>query len=338
MKSARRSCQLLALLATAVLAAACGSQTPAPRGTGSARVDTARVVLGFGSPPDVGDLPVLVAVKRMQQKGYNISTRVFNGDPLLVTAALQGQAQLLNPAAVSVLNADLGGDKLEIVLENTANETELVADARFKKAADLKGATMALASPTSSTHTLALWTEQKYGSRFNFVYQGSSSVRSQALLAHRVDCSILEIDDVTRILQNDPAGFRALVDYSTQLPWLMASVWATRQAFARQHPGIVQEYVNQVIAAVGHAYKDPGYFVQQAPSLITGYQQDVVKRTMTESVSHRIWGNGDRVTSDDARRSLAFWTQTGTITATQSRQLQSLSWFDGSFVQKATSP
>lgn len=338
MKPARPPFQLLALPLTIAMAAACGGQAAAPGGATSTKVDTTQVVVGFGSPPDVGDLPILVAVKQMQQKGYNISTHVFNGDPLLVTAALQDQAQLLNPAAVSVLNADLSGDKLQIVLDNTANETELICDARFKKPGDVKGGTMALASPTSSTHTLAMWTEQQYGSKFDFVYQGSSSVRSQALLAHRVDCSILEIDDVTRILQNDSAGFRVLLDYSKQLPWLMASVWATTQTFARQHASIVQEYVNQVIAAIAHAYKDPAYFVRQAPSLITGYTQDVVQRSMTESVGHRIWGDDDRVTTDDAKRSLAFWTQTGTVTATQSHKLQDLSWFNGSFVQKAARP
>lgn len=321
----------------AVVLAGCGG-SPSTSNSASTAVDTTSVVVGFGGPPDVGDLPQLVAIKKMQAKGYNISTRVFQGDPLLVTAANQGDAQILNLAAVSLINADLNGNNLVLFLDNTANETELVAASRFKSAKDLDGATMALASPTSSTHTLAVWTEKQYNIHFKYIYQGSSQVRSQALLAHRVDSSILEIDDVTRILQNDPSGFSALINYYKQLPWLLASVWTTTSDFAKKHHAIVQEFTNELIAAFADAYKNENKYIQQGPSLLPTYTADVIKASMDKSVSNKVWGDNGRITKSDAQKSLDFWAETGIVTDSQKSKLANLSWFDGSFVQSAKQP
>jgi ABC-type nitrate/sulfonate/bicarbonate transport system substrate-binding protein len=324
-------------LALAALLGACGGSATgsAPKNT---TIDTTAFTVGWGGPPDVGDLPQLIAFKAMQAKGYNISQRVFSGDPLLVTAANQGDAQIMNMAAVSVLNADLAGNDLKVFLANTANETQLMADSKFKTPKDLNGMTMALASPTSSTHTLALWTEQKYGIKFKYVYEGASVVRAKALLAHRVDCSILEIDDINRIIQNDPNGFRVMVDYFKELPWLLASVWVTTGDFAKKHPTIVQEYTNALIAGFADAYKHPDKYVQQGPSVLTGYDNGVIAASMKKSVDFKVWGDDGRINKADAQKSLDFWTSTATITTAQQSQLKNLNWFDGSFVQNASQP
>lgn len=314
--------------------ASSGSYGSSASKSAAKKIDTTPVVVAYDSPPDVGDLPSLLAIHMMQQEGYKISHKVFNGTPQAIDAIVSNEAQITNTAIPGLLQADANGDGLVAFAEKVDNQDSLVAESKYKTVKDLNGTRLALASPSTQTHALTLWTEQKYGMHVKILYIGSSSVRVKALLAHQVESTLLETDDVARILRESPKGFHILIQYYKVMPWLLGPVFDAKASFIKAHPSIVAAFAKALEAAGKQAYQHPQADEKAAPKYLVGYTPQVVKQSMQESVAATIWGPPSapsKVTTQMAKQSLQFFVQTKDISPTVAKKAANLSWFTGQF-------
>ena len=332
-RSLRTGIAVSALGTLMVAMAACGGASTASS-KAAPSIDKASFTVAFPGPPDVADIPVLAAIHNLDQMGYNAKVKDFNGGAVATEAVIANHAQVTAGSPAALFKADIKGDHLVTFAIKTTNEFALVAQSKYKTPQDLNGAQLGLASPTTSTHTLILWSEKKYHFKPDIVYVGSSPVRAQALLAGRLAATVLELDDVTKVERASPGKFHDLIDYAKVLPNLFGDVFMTNAAYLKSHPTVLKAFTQQLDSAYKQAYQHPKTFEKLAPKYIKGYTPAAVAKTMNISVKFHIWGpaaSPGLMTTAAARSTLAFFTKAGEINAAGAKKLANLHWFYGAF-------
>lgn len=319
-----------------LVATACSSGGGNSSTTSSgSKIDTTPFTLAWNSPPDVTNLPEVVAVKRMQQAGYKMSTTVVASQPVDVQAVISGKAQMGIDPLVTVGTAVSQGQPLVVFGKDRNDSFELVAKSSIHSLAQLNGGTVALASSTGSlTAAEVTWTQVIHNLHFHIVLASSSSARAAALLAGRVDATPLELDDVYAIQQKAPGKFRVLVTYNQLLPWLESGVLFTTKSFYTAHKSIFQAYMNYYAQANKEAVANPTAFAAKYSTLVQGYTPSQLEASLKRAVSQGVFeGNGQLVTSAE-NRSLKFFETAKQMTGAQVSKLVST---ESSWLQPITS-
>ena len=207
------------------------------------------------------------------------------------------------------------GDPFEVFAQQYIDEDALVTTTAITSPSQLSGKRIALASGVTLSASLLNTTAKSANVKPNIVYLGSSSVREGALLAGKVDGTVLELDDVAKVLTGPSASkFHVLVYYPPKFPFLLGNVFTTTQSFMKQHPSIPKALLAAYDQVIQQAYADPTGFVNQYGKLLTGLTPQVEQQAMQESVQGKIWGTaGGKITQQDVQQSLNFYVSAGLL-------------------------
>lgn len=342
MKSSQlRTVKRISLLLPATLlfvatAAACGSG--AGSGGGGANPKSVQFKLSFEGSPDIGNLPALIAADEMKKAGYNASTTVIADTPPEIAALRKGSVQMAYSNTISLLKADISKPDLQAVAEAYGSESILVAKKNVKSVPDLvkQGVAVGIESPTSQMATLISFTNAKFGVKLKVVYIANSPSRANALLAGKLQASILQIDDATKVLGQAADQFHIVVNYADLIPENVGASLYTTSSFAKDNPKVVQEFVDQYAKAVKKTYADPAWFKQEGNRLLKpyGYTPDIISKSADQTIAGKIWGKDGLITDEVAKQTVDFNKQVAGITDAQAQRIGK-KWYTTQFNQHA---
>ncbi|MHB2022617.1 MAG: ABC transporter substrate-binding protein [Mycobacteriales bacterium] len=280
--------------------------------------------MAFPDHPDVGNLPVVVTLKKLDAEGYNASYTALSGTTSVVAALSSNDVQVMDLTGPGTFLAIARGNPFEVFGQQYIDEDALVTTKNITSVSQLSGRRIALAGPTTLSGSLLNISDKKAGVHPNIVYLGNSSVRTGALLAGKVDATVLELDDVAKVLSGPTASqFHVLVYYPPLFPFLLGNVFSTTRSFASQHPTIIKALLDTYNQTIASAYANPTGFINKYGSLLTGLTPKVEQQAMAESVTGKIWGtNHAQITQSDITQSLNFYKAAGLLKQSQVTALE----------------
>jgi ABC-type nitrate/sulfonate/bicarbonate transport system substrate-binding protein len=274
-----RERRILALCLTGLLAlAACsGTATPTPTtaatgtpGAGatatpapSATPVTATLNFGFATAADPSHLPTLLGIQEMNAAGWKISPTFFDTPETDIAALASGQVPIAVGAPVSMLTAIQAGAKIHIIAAEQGTAWDVVAVNAIAKCDDLVGKVWALNSAGGATTSYAnYWLQNNCSadsqSKIKPIYISGSETRAAAMIAGRVDATLLTPFDIVNLNAQAAGKFHTVADFGSDpsLKNYKSSVFGVNDDFAAAHPDVVVAFLKGMIKAYGDASKD----------------------------------------------------------------------------------
>jgi NitT/TauT family transport system substrate-binding protein len=204
-----------------------------------------KIVTATGVPSAVFT-PVWIAIDNglFAKYGLDASLQDIEGVKQ-AQAIIAGDVQIGNVGGAEVLNSDVGGAKLEAIVQTTASPVfELHADPQYKKVADLKGKTIAITQNGSSTDMAARVLLKNHGlnpdSDVKLLNAANMPGILAAMVSHQVQGGVAS--PPTTIKAND-AGFPMVASAVAEHVPLQNNLTVLNKPYADQHPEVVYAYL-----------------------------------------------------------------------------------------------
>jgi NitT/TauT family transport system substrate-binding protein len=190
-----------------------------------------------------------------RKNGLDANIVLITGGQRMTQALLSGSAPLGFTGATPVVTAVAGGaDTVMILGINNKLTYDIWAKAEVKKPEDLKGKTLAISSFGSSSHVASFLMLQHFKldekrDRITFLAIGDEPTRAQALIAGRIDATII---DPSVSLQIKDRGFTYLGNLEPLgVPFVNNALVSTR-TFLKEKPRTAEAVVRSI--AEGNAF------------------------------------------------------------------------------------
>lgn len=287
----KRICAFSCAMVTLISVSACGSQSASEDSNGN-KVYTVKVNEAFKS---LLYLPLYVA----QDQGFFTKNQIKLDGAIgnsgtggtALTTVLRGNANfaLGGPENTAYMNAK-GGQTLSVsAAANSAPSWILSKDkSTLKSIADLKGHTVSVSMPGTTTNTLLKEGLKKagltYGSdvKVHEVQQGSEI---SAVVSGRADYAIANEPYVSQGIQQ---GLGIVYDWTKIYPEYAYSTFMTSRQYAKQNPQAVQHFVDAINQALQyiHSHQQATITIAQKrfPSLGDAVVSAAVKRMIAANV------------------------------------------------------
>jgi NitT/TauT family transport system substrate-binding protein len=304
-----RSSSLLFLCACCMagwlLLSACESKTNS---------ETKTIRIAFPSEVDLGDIPSLMVMDALAEKGYHVEPTFFASAELAVEALSRGDADF---AAGSVRTYWAGiqkGANLVMIMEQACNSWTIYAASDIQTCGAIAGKRLAVSSEGSG-HTAMTQTyirENCPGIEYDLVLVPGSQNRAAALLAGRIDVTPLEMADAIQVDRKAPGKFHSLADFATGLPNLLTTGVYANRAFAKNDPDLVAEYISAALETHRKISKDPDLLAKE-----TRKHLDIGAELLTEVIEKHLaiemWPTDGGLTEEKILYSINFYTNSGHI-------------------------
>jgi len=238
-------------------------------GTASAQVTTLKIGYG-GGQPDVGDVADYLGYQQLGS-AYQVDRQSLGSDSAGVSALASGHLDIANVDLVSAIKAAQQGLPIRVLIAaNAKQEFVFVAKDSIESLADLKGQRVAFHSIGSTTEYYAhLVVTKLAGLNMNdvkwLVIEGSNN-RASALLANRIDATVLEWADWLELKKK--GGFKILSTFNDVAPYAVATAYVTTQSWLDKHPQAAQDFVTAMAEGYRQAYSDKQAFMAEAAKLV----------------------------------------------------------------------
>jgi NitT/TauT family transport system substrate-binding protein len=204
---------------------------------------------------DIAALWVPKDIGIFRKNGLDANIVLITGGQRMTQALLSGSAPLGFTGATPVVTAVAGGADTVIILGiNNKLTYDIWAKAEVKKPEDLKGKTLAISSFGSSSHVASFLMLQHFKldekrDRITFLAIGDEPTRAQALIAGRIDATII---DPSVSLQIKDRGFTYLGNLEPLgVPFVNNALVSTR-TFLKEKPRTAEAVVRSI--AEGNAF------------------------------------------------------------------------------------
>lgn len=179
-------------------------------------------------------------------------------------AIIAGDVQIGNVGGAEVLNSDVGGAKLEAILQTTASPVfELHADPQYKKVEDLKGKTIAITQNGSSTDMAARVLLKNHGlnpdSDVKLLNASNMPGIVAAMVSKQVQGGV--VSPPTTIKAND-AGFPMIASAVAEHVPLQNNLTVVNKPYADQHPEVVYAYLEAELDGLAMTLNQPDVAVK----------------------------------------------------------------------------
>src|ERR671914_1413606 len=185
-----------------------------------------------------------------RKNGLDANIVLITGGQRMTQALLSGSAPLGLTGATPVVTAVAGGaDNVMILGVNNKLTYDIWAKAEVKKPDDLKGKTLAISSFGSSSHVASFLMLQHFKldekrDRMTFLAIGDEPTRAQALIAGRIDATII---DPSVSLQIKDRGFTYLGNLEPLgVPFVNNALVSTR-TFLKKKPRTAEAVVRSIV-------------------------------------------------------------------------------------------
>ena len=243
-----------------------------------------------GGPVQFNKLPLVFALERLKEQGYQTEAKFLGASELPIQAAMRGEADISTTSMAPYLAAVEAGADLKLLLESRKSEYEMLAKKEIKSARDLNGKLLAIHSRVSATALLANAYLKKYPDvKPRIIIIRGSPTRGQALLAGQIDATVSQFGDTIRLLTKRPGGFNVLMNFAKEMPLLIDSIYSARPGFIEKNPELVLDFVRAVIWAHRKVTDDPQFLIKKTPQYSSDMEPEFIPQYAEAYLKNDVW-------------------------------------------------
>jgi NitT/TauT family transport system substrate-binding protein len=257
---------------------------------------------------------VLAAHDLLAEQGYQVTTTYFAQSEMVVEALSRGDVDI-GLGAMRTYWAAIGkGAAVRTIMEQLANEWQIMASPDVRTCADLQGRRVAYGSEgTVATAMSAAYIQRMCpGTQPDVLYIPGSANRAAALLAHEVDATTLELADMIQLDVKAPGRFHVLASFSRDLADLKTTGVQVNQAFARAHPQAVRDYVRALLM-VHREHSGDAQFIAQEATRRLEIEPELASQVAAAYFEIDGWDVNGGLTEQAVQYSLDFYAQAGSL-------------------------
>jgi NitT/TauT family transport system substrate-binding protein len=248
----RTSPLLSAIAALTVLLAAACSPAPAPPGP------VTKISVSY--PEGGAHLPLFYARDKgiFAKNGLDVTLQGLGGGPVAAAALQSGEIQIVDITGSEVVSADAAGADI-IVLATLTPVYPYVFEVSqaISSKDDLKGKTIAVRAPGDATDIATRVLLKKQGldpdKDVTILAVQQEGARMASLMAGQICCTVAQVQDRALLDKNN---FHILFDMTTLGIPNAQGVIATKRAYAKDHPEVIQHFMDALIESIAGAKND----------------------------------------------------------------------------------
>jgi NitT/TauT family transport system substrate-binding protein len=263
--------------------------------------------VAFAGSPDFGDLPGLLAHRRLRDYGYVVDETYYNGTDLAIDALARGAADFGGGSLTGAWTAAMHGAPIRTLIEQAANPHRLVVTGAIERCRDLEARRLALNGEAGvGTDLVRIYlAEECPGVKPVTVYITGSENRAAALLAGTIDAAAMDLGVLHWLADQAPGRFRILADFAKRWPSVKTTGVQVNTDFAAAHPALVVEYLRARLAAMRDLMASEDLVVAEATRAFG--PADRWHRVAHAYVDAKAWPTDGGLTEADVARTLAFF-------------------------------
>lgn len=270
---------------------------PAPaKPTAVPEKQTLRLRYGVGAiPPTLGVLPVLAA----QYKGFFDQEKLdfnyigFIGDAIATRALAAGEVDAILVGLTVVFPQIEQGAKFKAIGSITPGVDYQVVASKNKVPtfADLSKAIIGISSPGAASQLQIQGVMAKRGldpSKGQYVAVGSDSQRQQALVAGKIDATLLHAPRALYMTRTSPNDFHVLASVAKEVPEAVGTMSVASDSAIQQKTEALDRYVRAIIRANRWIMENP----KDAAEVGLNFIPDIDKDDMASSLNALVEAKG----------------------------------------------
>ena len=292
-----------AAVAKAPPASSAGASAGASLARPSASAQATKLTLAY-SPPTALSAPAYAALDEGFLKKYGLDAELASLDSAtLIQAVVSGSVPFGLGSTVNALNALAAGGNLKAVASvNNSSGIVMVSKSDIKSVADLRGQTVAVAQPLSSSDFVTRLILQQNGLVYNkdvsILPAGNAPAQAAALVSGQV-AAIAQTGDVAVALQAQ--GFKLLVNFPEQHVPFNEETLLVNGAYAAAHQDSVLAMIKAVWEATRAVLGSYDVYTRVARNHLKGITDDQLKGNY--DVMRLVWADpaNPRVTPESLK-------------------------------------
>lgn len=303
----------LALVAAVALAACSGSaptssgspaaasSAPAGSAGSSAAIDTTPLIWVHNSPPDLGYLPILMAIKDLNDQGYKITSQVLKGSDLTTQAITSNQAQFTSDGlSTGAFAVDKGGSMI-IIGTREKLDSSWVSTQEFADCSKLNDKPVGIFAKTAIFTVLqeAYFNDACPGVKPTYLVIPDSTLRAQALVAGQIVGTVLAGIDVVQLQTQYPNKFN-IVEFNKRLPGLADTYLYSNADTLSNHESVVSAFLAAQLKAIRSLYANK----DQIAGLAKQFSIDATPQLVDHYLQSKLWYANGGLEGDGLAKSL----------------------------------
>lgn len=300
--------RLATLLATlAIVVGACGGSDETGDGGDSGGGKSGSAKLGITSP-SMGVLPLLMAVDRMNEMGYDIEVVQVVDTATLLQTANDGLIDMLATTAGSGLPAMDAGLDVKMIIERVGFEYNLVGKAADDHCASIDGSKTGLNARNDITFQLVQYylSESCPGAEPKLQVVPSSEARSAALLEGQLDVTVVDLQNQILLEQVAPGDFDVYADFVSELPLIGGFVGASPEWLA-ENETLATDFVSTLLDVEEEISSDPDLLLAEAEERLPEVDPELLQDIVPAYLELGLFDPTGGLSDEDAQLSLEFY-------------------------------
>ena len=248
--------------ALSTIAALCGlfaaACSPAPQATDAAASSTTKISVSY--PEGGAHLPLFYARDKgiFAKHGLDVTLQGLGGGPVAAAALQSGEIQIVDITGSEVVSADAAGADIIILATLTPVYPYVfeVSQAISSKD-DLKGKTIAVRAIGDATDIATRVLLKRQGldpdKDVTILAVQQEGARMASLMAGQICCTVAQVQDRVLLEKNN---FHMLFDMTKLGIPNAQGVIATRRAYAKDHPDVIQHFMDSLIESIARSKND----------------------------------------------------------------------------------
>lgn len=300
----------IAFLSIIAFAVACG-----PLSQETEQGEPVEIRVAFSAEVQLTNIPQLLAQKLLAEQGYKVTNTFFSQPELAVEALARGDAEIgegSNPAYWTAIGK---GANIATIVEQTANEWQIVAVPEIQTCADLDGRRLAQHSESAVSKAMsdAYIAETCPDIEPQILIVPNSQNRAAALLAGEIDATPLKLADFLQLEREAPGRFHTLTNFAEDLPDLKTIGLHVNREFAEEHPEAVKDYVRALLTVHRQIDEDPEVLIREVGQHMEAYSEELLPQITQAHLDINTWDVNGGMTEKAIEYSLQFFVNAGEL-------------------------
>ncbi len=251
--------------------------------------------LGLEIPASIVNVPMLIALERMEQTGYKVEQAEFQSPETMTLALQNGEVDFIGTSAGTAFSAIDAGFDGKAFLGMASADFLMVARKDLTTCEALDGKRVAVQSREGTTGVLSQrwFAEQCPTARPNIMIVPGSENRVAGLIAGQLDASPIDSQNTAQLMSKRPGDFTVIASFSESAK-LLASVYVARTEWLEKNPDLVTELVKTYDAVVKDMEADPSILLDRTKALLADTDpavvEEVAKGWLDRDVFVPAWG------------------------------------------------
>jgi NitT/TauT family transport system substrate-binding protein len=231
-----------------------GASSTAPAGRGPA------TKISVSYPEGGAHLPLFYArdMGIFAKNGLDVTLQGLGGGPVAAAALQSGEIQIVDITGSEVVSVDAAGADIIILATLTPVYPYVFEVSRaIASKDDLRGKTIAVRAPGDATDIATRVLLKKAGldpdKDVTILAVQQEGARMASLMAGQICCTVAQVQDRVLLEKNN---FHMLFDMTTLGIPNAQGVIATKRAYAKDHPDVIQHFMDSLIESIARSKND----------------------------------------------------------------------------------